>query len=178
MTNKRIIALDTETTGLGNDAALLSLYATEFDINTGETGAYLDLAFNPGIHIPRFITDLTGFTDEIVKDFPLFSRYHANQIHDFLEGSSIWIHNKSFDERMIDLNLSKFGKLPLCEFAELNCSMALAKKMKHPKVGLNALCGHYGIDLSSRSVHGAKVDVELLIQLVINLNKVNIIDTV
>ena len=34
MTIQRIIALDTETTGLGNDAALLSFYATEFNITT------------------------------------------------------------------------------------------------------------------------------------------------
>ena len=51
---------------------------------------------NPGQHIPAFITQLTGITDDKVVDAPYFEDI-AQDFMDFLEGHVFVAHNVGFD---------------------------------------------------------------------------------
>lgn len=169
-TPSRRIALDTETTGFGHSAALLSFFAVEFDLHTGKPGRELGFDFNPGVSIPWRITEITGITNAMVAGCPRLSRNHCLDIAAFLSGAEVWIHNRSFDEGVLDRSLALFKVPALRTVAQLQCSMQMAKKMGHAKVSLDALCQHYGIDLSGRNHHGARVDTHLLRQLVVRLH--------
>lgn len=166
---KRVIALDTETTGFRTNAAILSFYAVEFDMETGICGKALELNFNPGFPIDAKITEITGITNEMAKAHPLMSEEHAQQIADFLKDAEVWIHNQSFDERIISYHLARFNQKPLRQIANLHCSLRVAKDNNHIKATLNDICMHFDIDLSGRSKHGAKVDTLLLIEVVVKM---------
>ena len=168
---KRVIALDTETTGFATNAAILSFYAVEFDMETGACGEELELDFNPGFPIEAKITEITGITDEMAKKHPMMTAEHIVKIVCFLKDSEVWIHNKSFDERIISHHLERFNQQPLQEIADLRCSMRLAKENNHTRAKLDDLCQHFGIDLSVRSKHGAKVDTMLLKDVVVKMKK-------
>jgi DNA polymerase-3 subunit epsilon len=51
------------------------------------------------------------------------------------------------------------------------CTMQLAKEKGHKKTNLNALCKHYGIDVSRRVIHGALTDAELLAKLYLEMTR-------
>jgi DNA polymerase III subunit epsilon len=168
----RLIALDTETTGFGN-AALLSFYAVEFDLETGKTSKELELAFNPGFHIPEKITEITGITDEMVKDLPRITEDHLREIGKFIYGAEVWIHNKSFDEGILNRHMEIFDLKDIGDMCDVKCSMRLARELGHKKCSLDALCEKYNISLSERSVHGAKVDAMLLKELVVRMHRLH-----
>lgn len=56
--------------------------------------------------IGSFITELTGITDDMVKDAP-YIKDVENLVHDFIENDVILGHNTSFDIRFLNASFSK-----------------------------------------------------------------------
>ncbi len=57
--------------------------------------------FNPGIPIPPETTEVNGYTDEIVKDFPPFHE-SAHEIHRFIEGCDLAGYNhRNYDTPLL-----------------------------------------------------------------------------
>lgn len=165
-TPPRHIALDTETSGLSAADELTSFYAVEFDIRSGALGQALQLDFNPVVPISHFATQKTGQTNAGQAKYPIISKTHCLDIAKFLKGGDVWIHNKPFDERFIDKAMRRFGLAPVSSVSNLFCSIQRARAVGHKDCKLDTLCDHYRIDRSSRSVHGARVDAELLAMVV------------
>lgn len=101
------VVIDIETTGL--DAAyddIIELSAVRFDNNI-ETARFSSLVY-PGWNIPSYITDLTGITNEMLKNAPTI----ATILPDFLNflGDSILVgHNINFDINFIYDKAEKIG---------------------------------------------------------------------
>lgn len=97
------IVLDTETTGV-----LKSDRITEIAIVSFETKEVLIHTYvNPEVEIPEMITEITGITNETVKDAPKF-RDIADQVSDIIGLSSAMIgHNPWFDQRMIAAEMER-----------------------------------------------------------------------
>jgi DNA polymerase-3 subunit epsilon len=75
------------------------------------------------------------------------------------------IHNADFDVGFLDheLALMKHKKPSIRSHASIRDTLTMAREM-HPgqRNSLDALCKRYDVDASSRNVHGALIDAELL----------------
>ncbi len=91
-----IIAFDLETTGLDpkNDA-IIEIAMIKFD-ETGILERYTTL-INPGFSLPAESVNITGITDEDLKDAPFFSDIRPKILEFLAEGTPLLGHNVDFD---------------------------------------------------------------------------------
>ncbi|MGD8779841.1 MAG: exonuclease domain-containing protein, partial [Ignavibacteria bacterium] len=81
---------------------------------------------NPGVEIPFFITDLTGITNDDVRDAPFFEDI-TNDILTFFGDSVLTAHNLQFDISFLKNELMRAG----FEFVEnpQMCTLKIARKL-------------------------------------------------
>jgi len=74
------------------------------------------------------------------------------------------IHNAPFDMGFLNSELGRIGRENLEKSAgNIIDTLKMAKDMRPgQRNNLDALCRHYGIDNSKRTLHGALLDAELL----------------
>lgn len=99
-----IIVFDTETTGLGKNAKIIEFAAIRYEITkTGFRETHkIDLFLNPEESLSAKIVELTGITDNILKEANA-ERIEAPQIFSFMGNADIWAaYNCDFDLRMMD----------------------------------------------------------------------------
>ena len=111
-------------------------------------------------------------TTEFLSDKPKF----AQIVEDFLayvQDAEVIIHNAAFDTRFLDHELQLLGREPFrAHVTGVIDSLALAKEQFPGKRNsLDALCDRFGIDNSSRTLHGALLDAELLADVYISLTR-------
>ena len=161
----RLVMLDTETTGLSAKKGdrMIELGCVEM-VDRRLTGHNLHLYFNPERNVGAGAVRVHGITDDFLIDKPLFHEC-AQEVLDYLAGSTLVIHNSAFDLGFLDM---EFKKTRLLQQSFSSCfesidTLGVARK-KHPgaRCSLDALCKRYDIDLSKRSLHGALLDAELL----------------
>lgn len=108
----RYVIIDLETTGHSpstNDKIIeVGIVVVENDEIIGEYATFL----NPDKSIPSFISNLTGITDEDVKDAPSFSE-KADEIVEHFDNSYLIAHNVPFDLGFLNAELIKNNKKPL-----------------------------------------------------------------
>lgn len=105
---KRFAILDIETTG-GN-AAFHAITDIAIRIHDGNKVIdTFDSLINPNKPIPPFIVNLTGITNDMVKDAPTFEEV-AEKIDQITENCIIVAHNVNFDYGFIRNEFRKIGK--------------------------------------------------------------------
>lgn len=121
---RRVLILDTETTGLDHtrdrimELALLGVDVdTVTGLPTGEVEVYDGLE-DPGMPIPREIQQITGINDDMVRGHKL----DEDRVHAMLAGADIVIaHNAGFDRPFVEARLGRFAQIPwACSFADLD----------------------------------------------------------
>lgn len=164
----REIVLDTETTGLSPQAGdkLVEIGCVEL-INHVPTGKTYHVYINPLREMPEEAFRVHGLSDEFLRDKPVFSEI-AQAFVDFLGDSTLVIHNAPFDMGFLNAELEATGRPKLSN--PVIDTVMLARKV-HPgaRVSLDALCKHYGIDNSRRTLHGALLDSEILAEVYLEL---------
>ncbi len=85
------VVWDTETTGLEDDAKIVSIGIVDHDGNV-----LVDTLINPGEPIPRDATHIHGVTDEMVANAPTFEDVYP-QIYQALQGERWVIYNEGYD---------------------------------------------------------------------------------
>ena len=160
----RQIVLDTETTGLSAEGGdrIIELGCVEL-VGRKLTGNNLHFYFNPGRDSHEDALKVHGISNEFLRDKPKFAEL-ADEILRYLEGAELIIHNAAFDVGFLNKELELLGKPPLRSFvAEVTDTLAMAKQLYPGKRNsLDALCDRLGVDNSSRTLHGALLDAELL----------------
>jgi DNA polymerase-3 subunit epsilon len=113
-----------------------------------------------------------GISNEFLRDKPKFAEC-ADDILRYLEGAEIIIHNAAFDVGFLDKELELLGKPAFDTFVgEVTDTLLMAKQLYPGKRNsLDALCDRLGVDNSSRTLHGALLDAELLADVYINLTR-------
>ena len=168
MTLLREIVLDTETTGLSPAAGdrLVEIGCVEL-INHVPTGRHHHVYINPERDMPEEAFRIHGLSDEFLRDKPKFSQV-AQGFVDFIGTDTLIIHNAPFDMGFLNAELERCGLGKLGN--EVIDTVMLARKI-HPgaRVSLDALCKHYGIDNSRRTLHGALLDSEILAEVYLEL---------
>ncbi|MFK2824186.1 ATP-dependent DNA helicase DinG [Bacillus sp. B190/17] len=108
MTYPKFVVTDLETTGhasKGNDRIIQASFVVIE--NKQITGQYTSF-FNPQMPIPMFIEELTGISDEMVKDAPLFHEA-AKDILPLLDDAVFVAHNVAFDLQFLQAELERAG---------------------------------------------------------------------
>lgn len=124
---------------------------------------------NPQRPIPYFISQLTGITDEMVKDAPKFYEV-AKEIVQFTEGKVFVAHNVRFDYSFIK---KEFADLGFTFQRKTLCTVRLSRSLIPglPSYSLGKLCKSIDIDLQMR--HRAIGDAEATAKLFDKLIKIN-----
>lgn len=169
----RQIILDTETTGLDprQGHRVIEIAAVEL-LNRRLTGNHFHRYLNPDRDIEEGALQVHGITREFLQDKPRFGDIAAEFI-DFVQGAELIIHNAPFDTAFLNAELALHGMQELQSFtAEVIDTLQMARNL-HPgqRNSLDALCKRYGIDNSSRTLHGALLDCELLAQVYLAMTR-------
>lgn len=160
----RQVILDTETTGLDPKLGhrIIEIAGVEV-VNRRLTQRQFHERLNPEREIDAGATVVHGITWDDLKDKPRFSD-RASEFLEFISGAELVIHNAPFDVAFIDAELALAGLPPLANHcAGVLDTLRMAKEL-HPgkRNSLDVLCERYYVDNSSRTLHGALLDAELL----------------
>ena len=163
--DKRQIVLDTETTGLevNQGHRIIEIGCVEM-VNRRITGRHYHQYIHPQRDIDAGAMEVHGITLEFLAGKPTFEEV-ATEFAQFVEGAELIIHNAPFDVGFIDAELERLDSdiPPLAELCSVLDTLQMARH-KHPgqRNNLDALCQRYAIDNTSRTLHGALLDAEIL----------------
>ena len=165
----REIVLDTETTGFepleGDRIVEIGAVELEGHVPTGRT---YHQYINPQRSMPKGAFEVHGLGDEFLSNKPLF-RDIAQDFVDFIGDAKLVIHNASFDMKFLNAELGWIDR-PLLPMGQALDTLAIArKKFPGSPASLDALCRRFGIDNSSRTLHGALLDSEILAEVYLEL---------
>lgn len=155
--NTTFVVTDTETTGVRADEDRL-IEVAAVKVRGGQVMGTFQRLINPGRHVPRRITSLTGISTAMVYDEPPAAEVLPAFL-DFLGDAVLVAHNLPFDLRFLQAELARVGLPPLENDAI--CTLRLARRLLPalPSRGLTALAEHYG--LTNRARHRALGDAEV-----------------
>ncbi len=158
--------VDIETTGGYASANSITEVSIRIHDGVKELSCYETLV-KPDSDIPYYITGLTGITNKMVEDAPVFEEVAA-RIYGLLQGRVFVAHSVNFDYSFLKKQLADCG-------FELNCkklcTIRLSRKILPglPGYGLGKICGYLGITNTAR--HRAAGDTAATMQLFEHLLK-------
>ena len=160
----RQIVLDTETTGLDprQGHRIIEVAGIEL-VNRRLTGRHLHKYVHPERDIDAGAQAVHGITLEFLADKPKFADI-VDEFLEFISGAELVIHNAPFDIGFLNAELGKLDRVPVETLCNGVIDTLVMAKEIHPgkRNSLDALCERYEIDNSSRTLHGALLDTELL----------------
>ena len=169
----RQIVLDTETTGLDPNLGhrVVELAAVEI-VDRRLTGNHFHRYVNPERASDEGALQVHGLSEEFLRDKPKFQDI-ASELLDFVSGAELVIHNAPFDTGFLDRELDLLDLKPVracC--ANIVDTLQMAREL-HPgkKNSLDALCERYQIDNSTRTLHGALLDANLLAEVYLAMTR-------
>jgi DNA polymerase-3 subunit epsilon len=165
----REIVLDTETTGLdpAEGHKVIEIGCVEL-INKVKTGSVFHCYINPCRNVPKEAYQIHGISEEFLKDKKIF-REIADEFVEYIQDSTLIIHNAKFDLKFINAELVSIGKINLAKMPVIDTLDLARKKFPGSPASLDALCKRYKVDLARRDKHGALLDAELLAEVYLNL---------
>ena len=160
----RQIILDTETTGLDPNLGhrVIEIAAVEL-VDRRLTGSYFHRYVNPERASDDGALEVHGLTEDFLRDKPKFGEI-IQELLDFIGGAELVIHNAPFDTGFLNREFDLLSLKPVSEYCpNVVDTLQLARELNPGKRnGLDALCERYQIDNSTRTLHGALLDANLL----------------
>jgi DNA polymerase-3 subunit epsilon len=159
--------VDIETTG--SYAAANGITEISIHIFDGEKVVdKYETLINPQQPIPRYIQAMTGISDKMVTDAPVFAAV-AETVYNLLQGKIFIAHNVNFDYSFVLARLKEAG-------FDLHCRKLCTVRMSRrifpglPSYGLGKLCQSLGIAINDRHRAGgdSAATVELFRRLLAN----------
>jgi DNA polymerase-3 subunit epsilon len=165
----REIVLDTETTGFDPETGdrIVEIGAVEL-MGHVPTGRTYHQYINPERAMPDEAFQVHGLGDDFLADKPKFAQIGKGFL-DFIGEAKLVIHNAAFDIKFLNAEL-KWMRLPQIPWEQAIDTLAIARRrFPGSPASLDALCRRYGIDNSSRTLHGALLDSEILAEVYLEL---------
>ncbi|GGE65264.1 PolC-type DNA polymerase III [Priestia taiwanensis] len=161
------VVFDVETTGLSAAYdTIIELAAVK--IKEGEIIERFERFANPNHPLSATTIELTGITDDMVKDAPQVDVV-LREFKEWMEDYTLVAHNASFDMGFIQVGFKKYGidkaMNPVIDTLEL--ARFLHPEMKNHR--LNTLCKKFDIELTQH--HRAIYDTEATAYLLVKLLK-------
>lgn len=148
--------IDIETTGLSKGYHQITEIAAA-RMRNGEIVEQYQTLVNPQVRIPAFITQLTGISNQMVKDAPIIKQVLPDFLG-FLQKDVFVAHNATFDFGFLDHNLKAYHGQNLLN--QRLCTKKLASRLlpQLQRKRLQDLCQHFNINNSH--AHRAMGDVQ------------------
>jgi DNA polymerase-3 subunit epsilon len=152
--------IDIETTGGSADRDRITEIAI-YKHNGIEVVDEFTTLVNPETHIPYYITQMTGISNEMVENAPRFFEV-AKRIVEITEGTFFVAHNAQFDYRFVE---AEFKRLGYSYSRKTLCTVKLSRKLipGYPSYSLGNICSDLGIKIDSR--HRASGDAKATVKL-------------
>lgn len=159
--NQTYVVVDVETTG-GRAGHHRVTEIGAVKVRDGKVIDEWQTLLNPERSIPPFITRLTGISQDMVKDAPLFTDV-ADSFANFMESAIFVAHNVNFDYGFMSFEFKQTGR----SFKHPKLCTVSTMRKHYPgyrSYSLKNLCAEFGIDLNShhRALCDAKAAAELL----------------
>lgn len=172
----RQIILDTETTGLdpSDGHRVIEIGCIEM-VNRQPTNRTFHVYINPDREIEPGAIEVHGITNEFLKDKANFAGI-AEEFIEFISGAEVIAHNASFDLNFLEAELQRIPDAPsifdLIYGGAAIDTLAMAREKRPGKRNsLDALCRDFKVDASERTIHGALLDAELLMQVYLAMTR-------
>ena len=160
------VVFDLETTGAKTPPCRITEIGA-YRVKGGRITEEFQSLVNPETSIPPFITALTGISNEMVKDAPVFSEVVCDFL-DFIGDAVLVAHNAPFDMRFLNYEVRRIyedyrvGNPCLCT---VQLSRKLLPQIQNHK--LKTLAEHYAVSLVNH--HRAAADAFATAQIFVNL---------
>ena len=160
----RQVILDTETTGLEptDGHRIIEIGCVEL-VDRRLSGKHFHQYVNPERDIEDGALEVHGISREFLLDKPVFADV-VEELLEFVAGAELIIHNAPFDIGFLDAEFALLGRHDrMGDHVSVLDTLELARDL-HPgqRNSLDALCKRYEVDDSSRTLHGALLDAEIL----------------
>lgn len=167
------VIFDIETTGLSNIYDRITEIGA-IKIKEKKIIDSFSSLVNPQMSIPNKITELTGITNEMVKDSPAIKDILPEFLK-FIGDSPLVAHNASFDIGFIRQNAKKLGySIENTAVDTLMLSRILLKHLKRHRLNIVAKDLNVSLENHHRAVDDAMATTEIFIKLVDIMNQKNI----
>lgn len=169
MNDVREIVLDTETTGFDplTGDRLVEIGCVEL-INHVCSGETFHIYIDPQRDMPEGAFQVHGLSTEFLSGHPTFDK-QVDSFLEFIGEDPLVIHNASFDMKFLNAELRWLNRDQLPMSRAIDTLEIARKKFPGAPASLDALCRRFGIDNSSRTLHGALLDSELLAEVYLEL---------
>lgn len=121
-----------------------------YRVRRGELGEEFQTLVNPEQPLPRFVSDLTGITDEMLIQAPKFSDVVDSWL-EFAGDSVLVAHNSSFDVNLLNQEIARV--FPGCKMGNSEiCTVQFSRRLTPflDNHNLDALAEHFGFEISGR----------------------------
>lgn len=165
----REIVLDTETTGFDPQSGdrIVEIGAIEL-VRHMPTANVFHEYIDPERAMPQEAFEVHGLGDDFLSGKPKFAEI-GKKFLDFVGDAKLVIHNAAFDMKFLNAELKWMG-LPQLPYTQAVDTLEIARrKFPGSPASLDALCRRFGIDNSSRTLHGALLDSEILAEVYLEL---------
>ncbi len=165
----REIVLDTETTGFDplQGHRVVEIGCLEL-INHMPTGRSFHVYLNPDRDMPIGAFQVHGLSEEFLSDKPRFPEI-ADDFLAFIGDATLIAHNASFDATFLNAELQRASRATISGDRVIDTLALARRKFPGANNSLDALCRRFGVDNSSRTLHGALLDSELLAEVYLEL---------
>ncbi|MGP6088692.1 DNA polymerase III subunit epsilon [Antarctobacter jejuensis] len=179
----REIVLDTETTGFDPESGdrIVEIGALEL-LNHVPTGRTYHQYINPERGMPDEAFGVHGIGPDLLdpprpanggeitlRDKPVFAKIVKDFIDFIGTDAKLVIHNASFDMKFLNAELRWTGHPPLPQDCAIDTLEIARRRFPGSPASLDALCRRFSIDNSSRTLHGALLDSEILAEVYLEL---------
>lgn len=147
-------------------------------ISKGRIIENFETLVNPEVSIPPFITRLTGISDAMVRNAPLFADV-AGEWLDFAGDAVLVAHNAIFDITVINHEIARL--FPGCRMANQDlCTVKLSRKIVPGLTSyrLHKVAEHFSVEMARwhRAGSDATATAEIFVQMIRRLQKIGIND--
>ncbi|MDC1131227.1 DNA polymerase III subunit epsilon [Gammaproteobacteria bacterium] len=169
---KKLIVLDTETTGLEVEQGhrIVEVGAVAL-ADRKRTDLHFHSYLNPQRSIDEEAEKVHGLSMERLSNEPEFSEI-AESFLEFVEGSILVIHNAAFDLGFLNAELKRASSQypALEEICDVEDTLLMARnKFPGQRNSLDALANRFEVTGYDRSFHGALLDANILADVYIHL---------
>ncbi len=165
----REIVLDTETTGLDPSRGdrVIEIGCVEL-IDHMPSGETYQQYINPERDMPAESFRIHGLSEAFLSDYPLFAEI-VDGFLDFIGDDKLVIHNAAFDIKFLNAELDPLGFSPIPMTQAIDTVQIARSRYPGASASLDDLCRRFGVDNTSRTLHGALLDSSLLASVYIDL---------
>lgn len=141
-------------------------------VRAGEIHEEFQSLVNPELPLPRFISALTGITDEMISAAPKFAEL-AEPWLEFAGDSVLVAHNSNFDLNLLNYEIGRVFPGSRMRNPDL-CTVQLARRVARSieNHNLDSLADHFGIEIKQRhrAAGDARATAHVLLRLLDQLD--------